>query len=995
MPHLRPLALIAFSLVLQATQAAIPENEQAALTAILKHADPEKLQSWPEIDENICTQPQITCDEQQSHIVGLSLNHLGLKQLASEIAQFTVIEELVLSVNELHVLPIELWQLVSLRTLKLSANNLSHIPPEISQLRSLGTLSLSGNDLSSIPPEIGQLTALETLVLAGNALTSIPPEIGQLRSLTSLSLSFNDITQLPPEIGQLTALTKLGLSGNSLVELPKEIGQLTALESINLRGSPLKDLPAEFTQLTALNNLSLGDVPWTEIPVLVFQLPHLNYLSISSSQISVLSPEIANLTALTRLQIMNSELTSLPKEIGQLKMLTYLQLSNNKLSSLPSEIGSLDKLENLRLYENQLKTIPEEIGQLTALKKLQLDNNQIERLPLEINQLTSLEHFSISSNQLKSLPEELGGLASLQSLMLTDNQLTSLPASIGQLASLVTLNVSDNQLNALPAEMGQLANLTYLHLQNNKLRAIPSEIVALTGLGVLDLSSNQLTALPKQLGQLLNLSHLELSNNLLSSLPDSLTQTLGGINPFCGLDCSRVPLALSVQDNCLSDAALSPSLLEWLNSDAVSTSPNWPAARLKQHDICAKHTPLLAFTSERSEHSEQVDFINTESIQPVAAGAAISYTLYPTGEANLVNSDLSTGQVTLVDNIWRIDTEGLAEGEYEVVFSTENDLFVTGIQAWSHAFIKAYEESHIADELDLTPSFALNSSVDFPELSPALNLDHALFSEATPLLIQLRQIPDLAGLHTNTERLYWNNDDASKQYNVRPFAIKKAVVETESNYQITSDGLQEFTTDYQRIVTAAPAVSNLSAFKIALSHLGLSLDNISSSGRILARENNTSSQAIYYSARADLVSMSTELVVTTPGLYYTTAHNMPNVPLYNHIYPDDQGRLMQQAIYATPYDWQAFKAELLAHGFSHITIAVDGLISGEISGRQYRAYMAYDVQQLQRTRHNTEGLTPVEDLNGDGYQDMQIIFSAGESQDQYVFKQNIYVVPVE
>lgn len=166
MPHLRPLALIAFSLVLQATQAAIPENEQAALTAILKHADPEKLQSWPEIDENICTQPQITCDEQQSHIVGLSLNHLGLKQLASEIAQFTVIEELVLSVNELHVLPIELWQLVSLRTLKLSANNLSHIPPEISQLRSLGTLSLSGNDLSSIPPEIGQLTALETLSLS-------------------------------------------------------------------------------------------------------------------------------------------------------------------------------------------------------------------------------------------------------------------------------------------------------------------------------------------------------------------------------------------------------------------------------------------------------------------------------------------------------------------------------------------------------------------------------------------------------------------------------------------------------------------------------------------------------------------------------------------------------------------------------------------------------------------------------------------------------------
>lgn len=149
-------------------------------------------------------------------------------------------------------------------------------------------------------------------------------------------------------------------------------------------------------------------------------------------------------------------------------------------------------------------------------------------------------------------------------------------------------------------------------------------------------------------------------------------------------------------------------------------------------------------------------------------GTPISYALYLAGEANLANSALSTGQVTVVDNIWRIDTQGLAEGEYEVVFSTDNDLFASGIQAWNLEFVKVYEEIHIADNVDLTSSFALNSSVDFPALSPALNLDHALFSEGVPLMTQLRQIPDLAGLQANTERLYFN-DDLSNQYNVRPF----------------------------------------------------------------------------------------------------------------------------------------------------------------------------------------------------------------------------------
>lgn len=114
-----------------------------------------------------------------------------------------------------------------------------------------------------------------------------------------------------------------------------------------------------------------------------------------------------------------------------------------------------------------------------------------------------------------------------------------------------------------------------------------------------------------------------------------------------------------------------------------------------------------------------------------------------------------------------------------------------------------------------------------------------------------------------------------------------------------------------------------------------------------------------------------------------------------HVYMDDMEQAMQQAIYATPFDWPGLKSELLANGVSNVSLALYGLISGEINGRQYIAYMAYDVHKEQRTRHNSVGLRPVGDLNGDGYQDMQIIQPAGGDQDQFVFKQNLYVIPVE
>src|SRR6266566_3507886 len=81
---------------------------------------------------------------------------------------------------------------------------LSHLPSEIGQFTHLQRLFLTGNQLTALPPEIGQLIHLQILGLNENNFTALPPEIGQLINLKLLDLRNNPLTTLPPEIQQLT-----------------------------------------------------------------------------------------------------------------------------------------------------------------------------------------------------------------------------------------------------------------------------------------------------------------------------------------------------------------------------------------------------------------------------------------------------------------------------------------------------------------------------------------------------------------------------------------------------------------------------------------------------------------------------------------------------------------------------------------------------------------------------------------------------------------------
>jgi len=199
--------------------------------------------------------------DEQGRLIKLHSCRLGLAQIPSEIWQFSALQDLSLSGNQLGTLPAEVGNLTSLQSLNLVSCHLSTLPAEVGNLTSLQSLNLIENQLSTLPAEMGQLTALRELSLDNNQLSTLPAAVCQLTALQRLHLSRNQLSTLPAEIGQLTSLRELHLDNNQFSTLPAAVCQLTALLGLHLDGNQLGTLPAEMGQLTALRVLHLDNNP--------------------------------------------------------------------------------------------------------------------------------------------------------------------------------------------------------------------------------------------------------------------------------------------------------------------------------------------------------------------------------------------------------------------------------------------------------------------------------------------------------------------------------------------------------------------------------------------------------------------------------------------------------------------------------------------------------------------------------------------------------------
>lgn len=127
----------------------------------------------------------------------------------------------------------------------LSRSQLRTLPNKVLQYTHIDTLQVSFNNLTSLPPTIGNLVNLTYLNVNHNRLTTLPKTIGRLKKLTTLSVTNNQLTSLPGTIGDLTKLENLYINNNNLSALPKTIKNLKNIKTIDIQNNPLSPASIE------------------------------------------------------------------------------------------------------------------------------------------------------------------------------------------------------------------------------------------------------------------------------------------------------------------------------------------------------------------------------------------------------------------------------------------------------------------------------------------------------------------------------------------------------------------------------------------------------------------------------------------------------------------------------------------------------------------------------------------------------------------------------
>uniref|UniRef100_A0AAZ3PK56 Leucine rich repeat containing 1 n=1 Tax=Oncorhynchus tshawytscha TaxID=74940 RepID=A0AAZ3PK56_ONCTS len=107
-----------------------------------------------------------------------------------------------------------------LSILKADQNRLAQLPESIGNCESLTELMLTENQLQVVPRSIGKLKRLSNFNCDRNRLASLPKEIGGCSSLNVFCVRENRLTRIPSEISQASELHVFDVSGNRLLHLP-------------------------------------------------------------------------------------------------------------------------------------------------------------------------------------------------------------------------------------------------------------------------------------------------------------------------------------------------------------------------------------------------------------------------------------------------------------------------------------------------------------------------------------------------------------------------------------------------------------------------------------------------------------------------------------------------------------------------------------------------------------------------------------------------------
>lgn len=182
-----------------------------------------------QLSENLTEFPmQILTLADSLEILDLSNNQLS--DLPSEIMQLTKLKIIFASHNQFKHLPEALGLCPQLEMVGFKSNQITTVS-EHSLPKNLRWLILTDNQISLLPNSLGERPRLQKLALAGNCLTQLPENMGQLHNLELLRISANQLHTFPMSLLTLPKLAWFAFSGNPFCQSDLQLQSVPEIAS--------------------------------------------------------------------------------------------------------------------------------------------------------------------------------------------------------------------------------------------------------------------------------------------------------------------------------------------------------------------------------------------------------------------------------------------------------------------------------------------------------------------------------------------------------------------------------------------------------------------------------------------------------------------------------------------------------------------------------------------------------------------------------------------
>lgn len=264
------------------------------------------------------------------------------------------------------------------------------VQDEIGRLTSISKLILTNNQLDVLPEGLGALTQLEELFLSANKFTQLPNVIQKLKNLKSLSVNKNQLAELPMWLDELKNLRNINVNDNKLQTLPDSINSMTQLCEINITCNPLHSPEKELEKLGQLPNIESiaitgnHDAELNSVPDIIWKKHTLKSLFLPKMAIQEIPADIENLSELAWLGLGGCGISKVSENVWKLAELEHLDLSNNPIASLSASIVKLTQLKSLNLSSCELDELPDVFQAHRQLENIQLRNNNLREVPQSV-----------------------------------------------------------------------------------------------------------------------------------------------------------------------------------------------------------------------------------------------------------------------------------------------------------------------------------------------------------------------------------------------------------------------------------------------------------------------------------------------------------------------------------------------------------------------------------------------------------------------------------